>query len=69
METFNEEATVLNLDGKAVLAKSLLCEIIPTVIMGLEAIKALSKKWYVKLAISIVITAINSFKDIICTKK
>jgi len=69
METFNEEATILNLDGIAVPAKLVLCETLPTVILGLEALKALTKKWFVRLALNIVITAINGFKEVICTKK
>ena len=69
METFNTNATVTNLKGETVNADATLCEILPIVLLGLESIKALSKKFFVKLAISIVISAINTFSENMCQKK
>ena len=67
METFNTEAEIINLEGIKVPARLALCTVLPTVIHGLEALKLLSKKFLVRICIGIVITALESFKQALCS--
>jgi hypothetical protein len=68
-ESFNTEASIMNLDGVIVPAKSALCLALPTVVFGLEALKLLSKNFIVKLCIGVVITAIKTFKAALCPQQ
>ena len=66
METFNTQAEIINLDGIKVPARLALCTVLQTVVHGLESLKLLSKNFFVKICIGIVITALGSFKKSSC---
>ena len=58
--TVNHDAMITNAAGEKVSAKDVLLAEAPAMIMGLEAAKALSKNFIVKMAISIVESAIEA---------
>ena len=63
METFNENVIIIP-EGynQPVPVTTLLGGIIDTVITGLKYLQLIAKRWWLKLALGIVITALESFK-------
>ncbi len=68
METFNTDVIIPNPDGGSYNAVDVLCIYLPDVLIGLEALKAISKGWLKKLAIGVVITSLKTFKQSHCQK-
>ena len=68
METFNVDVKIPDPDGGEYNAIDVLCAYLPDVIIGLEALKAMSKGWLKKLAIGVVVTSLNTFKLAHCQK-
>ena len=56
----NHDAMITNSDGTSVSAKDVLIAELPAILMGLDAAKALSKNFIVKMAIGIVESAIQA---------
>ena len=56
----NHDATILNAAGEKVSAKDVLLAEGPAILMGLEAARALSKNFIVKMAIGIVESAVEA---------
>ena len=64
----NHEATITKADGTTVSAKDILCTELPVVVEGLQAAEALSKNFIVKMAIGIVISAIEALGVAFCAE-
>ena len=71
MEKFNENVMYVpegSANAPAVPAKDTLCEIIDKVIIGIDVFTLLAKRWWLKLALGIVKTALLSFKEQFCSE-
>ena len=64
----NHGATVEK-DGEEVPAKDVFCAELPAILLGLDAAKSLSKNFFVKMAFSIVINAVEALGEAFCTVK
>ena len=64
----NHDATITRPDGTTVSAKDILCTAMPVIIEGLHAATALSKNFIVKMAIGIVIAAIEALGAAFCSE-
>ncbi len=62
----NHDAMITKADGTKVSAKEILCAEMPHILGGLEAAKALSKNFIVKMAIGIVINAVEALGEAFC---
>ena len=64
----NYEATV-KVDGVATPATDILCQFLPAALLALEAAKALSKNFFVKMVIGIAYNALETLGEAFCEVK